>query len=366
MKAVLLHENLEPYVSIISKSLPSTSPVPVLLNILIEATEKGLFISATDLELGVKIKIPAKIEKTGALTVPGRQFVEVMSSILSRKITLSQTEQGLLIEAQGGRAILQTIPKEEFPNLFEEKGEKIYSFKEGELKRTFSKLLFAVSLDGSRPELGGIYAVSTDAGIDFVATDGFRLSLKRIKGKKILKEGKGIILSAKLANEAMGLKNDTVDVYLHEEANQILFETQDIIFVGRLIHGSFPNYEKVLPKRAETTIIVNKEDFLGAIKLSSVFARESANIAKVSVQDNVLKIAARSSGIGEGEARVDVVQVGKNTDISFNVKFLIDLMKSIDDKEVIMELNSAVEPAVFKTSKDPEFLHVIMPVRVQE
>ena len=155
-------------------------------------------------------------------------------------------------------------------------------------------------------------------------------------------------------------------MYLYSEGNQVVFETADVTFVGRLIHGTFPNYERVLPKAAATVISLSVDEFLSAIKLSSVFARESANIAKISIKDGVLTIEAKSSGIGEGEARVNVVQKGPDAAISFNVKFLTDLLRNIDDKEILMELNTPTDPALFKTSKDSEFLHVIMPVRVQE
>lgn len=365
MKAALIHEKLVKNISIISKSLPSTSPVPVLLNVLLEATQEGVYLSATDLELGVRLKIPAKVEKIGAVTVPGKQFVEIINSITSRKVEIELVEEGVVINSENGRMVLQSIPKEEFPNLFESKGEKVHGFKKGEMEEIFSKLVFAVSQDDARPELTGVFVSQRDEGADFAATDGFRLSLKRVKGIKILEREKGIVVSVRLISEVISYKSENIEMYLYEEGNQVLFEAEDAVFIGRLIHGNFPNYERVIPKDSATKVTISREDFLNAIKLSSVFARESANIVKVEVKDKVLKISAKSSGVGEGEARVDVVQTGQDTEIYFNVKFLVDLLRNIPDKEIEMGLNSSTEPAVFRTA-DQEFLHVIMPVRVQD
>lgn len=366
MKAEFLLENLEPFLSSLSKALPNSSPVPVLLNILIEATPTSLFISATDLELGIRVKVPGKIESEGAVTVPGKQFMEIMNSLPKGKVMLSQVGESVMIESEGGKITLQTIPVEEFPRLFEEKGEEVSTFTSTELKDIFSKIVFATSVDDARAELTGVYVAQKEGYVDFVATDGYRLSLKKVKDKQILEPGMGIIISSKFISEALILSGDAIKFFVYHDGNQVMFETEDIVLVGRLIQGNFPNYERVIPENGATTATIEVADFVKSVRLAAVFARESANIVRVKVADKKVHLFSRSSGIGEGDIHLDVVQEGEDNEIAFNVKFLTDLMRVIDEKRIKMQINGPLEPALFTLEKDKDFLHVIMPVRVQE
>lgn len=366
MKAQLLIENIEPFLSSLAKALPNHSPVPVLLNILIEASHNGIYISATDLELGIRVKVPGKIDVEGAVTVPGKQFIEVVNSLPKGKITLTYEKEAVTIESSGGKIVLQTIPKEEFPNLFEEKGEKVYSFSRSELKDIFTKIIFSTSIDDSRAELTGVYIAQKEDHIDFVTTDGYRLSLKRIAGKQILDTDTGIIVSSKFIAEALTLNSESMDFYVYSEGNQVLLEADNIVLVGRLIQGNFPNYERVIPEEGATKAVIDVDEFSKSIKLAAVFARESANIVRVKIADKELRLYSRSSGVGEGDIQIAVEQTGEENEIAFNVKFLSDLLRVTGEKRIKLAINGPLDAALFTLEKDKEFLHVIMPVRVQE
>jgi len=366
MDVEFLAENIENLIPLLIKTLPIHSPVPVLSSILIQADTKGFFLSATDLELGTRVSIPAKIEKEGSVAVPGKQFLEALATVRKGKVKIIQEGESIILTTQGNKLIFQTIGKDEFPNLFEEKGKKTLSLTGKEVKRLFSKLTFAVAVDESRPELTGILLVEKEGEIHFVATDGFRLSFQTKQGS--IDGEEGIILSSKLIQELLSIKEEDqeIEMYVHKKANQVLFETQNISLVGRLLGGEFPNYKKVIPTSYKTKAIVDKEDFLQKLKLASVFARESANITKISIKNGTMFLFSKSNGLGEGSAEMEVTQEGEDNEIAFNIKFLLDLLRSVEAETVIMELNSPLEPALFKTEKDAGFLHVIMPVRIQE
>lgn len=366
MKVQLLVENIEPFLSSLAKALPNHSPVPILMNVLIEATQSGIYFSATDLEMGIKVKVSGKIDAEGAVTVPGKQLLEVLNSLPKGKVHLTYEKESFTIDSAGGIITLQTIPKEEFPKLFEEKGEKVHTFSKTELKDIFSKILFSASLDDSRAELTGVYIVQKETGVEFVATDGYRLSLKRIPNKKLLDEGVGMIISAKVIQEALALNTETMDMYVYNEGNQVLFEAQDLVLVGRLIQGNFPNYERVIPDGGTTTAVVDVEEFGKAIKLSSVFARASANIVRVKIADKQLRLYSRSSGVGEGDVKIAVEQTGEESEIAFNVKYLSDLLRVVEEKRITLAISGPLAAALITLEKDTNFLHVIMPVRVQE
>lgn len=367
MKVEFLVENIDNLLPTLTKILPVHSQVPVLSNLLLEAKNDGFYISATNLELGIRIKIPAKIEEEGGTTVPGKQFIEAMGSFPKDKVSIVFEKGSVRLNCRDVKIIFQTIAREEFPTIFEHKGEKIYVFSENELSEIFSKLIFSVSQDESRPELTGILLSQKNREIDFVATDGFRLSLKRLKNKKILEAEERLILPAKLISEAISIRGQSgASMYIYKKANQVIFESENIILVGRLINGEFPNYERVIPKKGITTVSLDKEEFSQKIKLSSIFARESANIVKVKVEGGKVNISAKSSGLGEGEMFIEGEQEGEDNEIAFNIKFLTDFLRSIPEESLSMELSSPIEPALFKTEGDPDFLHIIMPVRVQE
>ncbi len=367
MRVEFLIENVENLLPTLTKILPTHSQIPVLSNLLLEATKDGFFIYATNLELGIKMKIPAKIEEEGATTIPGKQFIEALSSFPKDKVGISLDKDTLNVVCRDNKVSFRTIAREEFPSLYDQKGEKIHTFAAGEMKDIFSKLIFAVSGDESRPELTGVLLSQKEKFIDFAATDGFRLSLKRLDEKRILDTVDTMILPARLISEAALIHtNKSVSMFIYKKTNQVIFEAEDIVIVGRIISGDFPDYEKAIPKKIKTTVELDVEEFSQKLKLASIFARDSANVVRIIVEDEKMRLLTSSQGLGEGEAVLDVKKDGEDNEIAFNIKFLTDLIRNIQAKEMIIEFSSPVEPAIFKTSDDPAFTHIIMPVRLQE
>lgn len=366
MRVEFLIENIEKYLPQISKIIPLHSQVPVLSNLLLEANKEGFFIYSTNLETGIRVKVPAKIEEEGAICVPGKQFIETLSSLPKDKASILLEKETLKLTCRNNSVSFQTIAKEEFPSIFEEKGEEVGSFSKQELENIFSGLIFSVSLDESRPELTGVLVKQKEGEVDFVATDGFRLSVKKTKeGETSLDSG--MILPSKLINEALLLKSENnVKLLIYKKANQVIFENEDVILVGRLINGIFPNYEKVIPKSTKTTLTLDHEDFSQKIKLISIFARESSNIVNIQIKEGDIILKSQSLGVGEGEAKIEGTKEGEDNEIAFNIKFLQDFLKNVSGKTVKMSLSSPIEPCLFEVGEHKDFFHVIMPVRVQD
>lgn len=364
MKAVILPENIINYLPLINKVLPSHSQVPILSSILLQASENGFFIRATDFEIGVEIKIPAKIDTEGKVAIPGKEFLEVINSFPKDKIEISLVQDSLTIKCRENKVTFNTIPTEEFPALFKTKGDEVVSFKREEFFDIFSYLSFSVAQDESRPQLTGVLLDTKDNGVDFVATDGYRMSVKKMN-KKLKNLTDPIIISAKLINEILSLR-DTSDIriFVNKAENQIIFEIGVVVLVGRMIEGKFPDYEKVLPKEALATIVLERDSLLQNVKLASVFAKDTSNVVKIEVKDDFLKLLSRTQGVGEGEFVSECKKEGEDVSVSLNVRYLHDLLKNISEKELTLKLNSPSEPAVFEIKKK-EFLHVIMPVQVE-
>lgn len=368
MRVNFLTENLIENISLLGKTLPSHSSIPVLSSILVEAVKDGLFFSATDLEFGVTLQVPAKIEEEGGVLIPGKQFIEVVNSLGKEKVTLKQEKDQIHLEAQSGVFKFQALPKDEFPKMFEEKGEEMQVFKKEEFFEIFSKLTLAVSTDAARPHLTGVFIVKKEEEIHYVATDGYRLSIVKkpiIQGQDTLE--KGIIVSSQLINEALSLKSvQNISLFVYEKGNQVMLEADGVRLIGRLIEGVYPDYTKAIPGSVGTTLTVLVEEFLKTVRVVSVFARENANVVRVSISENTLALSVPSTSIGEAESKVEGNQEGPDGSISFNSKYLLDLLRIAEGKKIKIGINSSFDPSLFTIPGDVQFLHVIMPVRVEE
>jgi len=365
MNIECLVTNIEKTLPLLTKVIPTYSQAPILSNILLEAKQNGLFISATDLEIGVQVVIPAKVIQEGAVTISGKHFSEAITSLPKDKITLTLERDELILTSPTTRLSFATISQDEFPHLFDTRGEEILRLTQAEFKNFFSPLLFAVSADESRPQLTGVYIQPTDDGCNVVATDGYRLSLKRTVLK--LATSDSFILSSRLIHEAFLLKSDgDLSIFYYKDGNQIVIESTDATLVGRLIAGEFPPYERVIPSSSATKVTIVTDEFEQALKTASVFARDNANILKLSIQDGKMTLLSASLGVGQGQVSIDVVKEGPDVEVSFNVKYLLDLLRNVDSKHIEMGLNSSLEPGIFRNTTDPTFLHVVMPVRIQE
>lgn len=361
MKVSFLPENIIKYLPLINKALPSHSQVPILSNILLKASKDGLFLEATDLDIGVVIKIPSKIEEQGSITIPGKEFLETINSLPREKILIEKDKDTLVLTCHDNRVIFNTISGEEFPQLLKEKGEIVSRMKRDQFVSVFSNITFSVSMEESRPQLTGIFMDVVDDGVNFVSTDGYRMTMKKVKEKEI-KRKEGLIVSVKLINEVISLKGEEdVSLFVNEKESQVVFEVGEVLVVGRMIGGAFPDYLNVLPKSPSTTVVFDREGLLQNVRLASVFAKDNSNIATLKIKNGTISVETKTQGVGSGETSIECDQKGEDVQITFNIRYLSDVLKAAGGKTIKMGLNSSSEPALFE---DKDFLHVIMPIQV--
>jgi len=369
LKTTLLTQNLKEGITFTFHAVSSRSPLPILSNFLIESGRGSLVVSATDLEIGIKTTIPAKIESEGRVVVPAKIFLDLVNSIEEEKIELEEQEGKLSLKSTGIKSSFSTQSPDDFPVLFEEKGEKKAEFDKNVFEKTLSRVVFAAAQDTTRPALSGIL-IKTDAKeINVVATDGYRLSLK--KEKKLIKEKQAdldLLISARVLKEvlSLGRSADSVTLYSNEKGNQTVFELGENLVVGRLIEAEYPDYQKIIPQDFSTSARFDRIQALNAVKSCSVFAREAANIIKIQILKNEVVFKAAASSTGENEVRVGAKIEGEENEIAFNSRYLIDFLSNIDENEITLEINGPLNPGVFKAVGDEGFLHLIMPIRIQE
>jgi DNA polymerase III subunit beta len=373
MKVSLLTNNLLGKLQFVNHAVSSRSQLPALLNFLISAKEGKLTISATDLEIGISSEIPVKIEEEGTVLVSAKTLVEVLSNTSSEKIKLQTKPEGLFLKGDREENVFQTTPVEEFPKLYEEKGKKIMVFKKETIGDTFSKIAFAASPDSDRPALSGVLIKEEEEGFLLVATDGYRLSLVNHALKNTKKEKQeeevSILVPSRVIRELVQMSKDgegDVEVFVSRENNQIIFSQNETILVGRLIGAEFPKYEKIIPTDFSTKTIVEKESLFKAVKAGYVFARQTAGIIKMSVQKEKVVISANAPSVGKNQIDVEAKTTGEENEIAFNARYLLDFLSNTTGENVSFEMTGPLNPGVFKEVGNLSYMHLIMPIRVQQ
>ena len=371
MKITVLGEKLKKHLSYINHAVSTRAQLPILLNILLEVRGDTLFISGTDLEIGIQSELPVKADDEGSITVPARTFSELIQSLPDDDIVLSVAGEALTVTSKKTKSVFQTIPASEFPKLFEERGDEVASLTTKNLSQEFGSLLFAASSETTRPALAGVLVKREEEGFLLVATDGYRLSLKHYKGGIVPKKDSEfgtIIVPARVFREAVGMREDTdtIKVYLEKDANQILFAGEGTMLVGRLIEAEFPNFEKIIPVEHTTQATFSREELHKAVKICSIFARDSANIIKLSLQPSKIVVSSQTPSLGENTVDVDASLTGEENEIAFNARYLLDVLSNVSAEELVFQMTGPLNPGVFKIKDDESYLHLIMPIRIQQ
>jgi len=368
MKLNILTTNLQNKLSFVNHAISQKSQIPILLNILLETEKDKLKISSTDLEIGIELYIQANIEEEGNVTIPAKTFIELINSISEESLTLQTDQETLKVMSKKTKSVFQTIKSDEFPKLYKNKGQITATFKEDDMRKDFSSIIFAASLDTTRPALSGVLVKNEEDGFLLVATDGYRLSLKHHKTiSNKTNTTTQLIIPARVFRELMSIKEETdeIKMFTSTESSQVLFSQGETLLIGRLIEGTFPNYEKIIPSDFSTQVLFEREEMQKAVKICSIFARDSANIIKLSFQKNQIIVSSQSPQVGENTVTIEAVLKGEENEIAFNAHYLHDVLAGINEKEMIFEMTGPLNPGVFKIKDDNSFLHLIMPVRVQ-
>jgi DNA polymerase-3 subunit beta len=376
MKVSLIQENLAKALLYINKAVSSRPNIPILANVLLE-TEKGkLKLSATNLDIGISTWIGATVEEEGKVTVSARMLSDFVNSLKKGKIELLQQGQTLVVKSVDNFAEFYIIPAEDFPRVPQLEGDALLEINAPLLAETFTKTAFAASTDESRPVLTGLLFKGFKKKLTIVGVDGFRLSKKEIAleedlGSKDFEE----IVPARAVSEVENLvkdisgKDDKVKIYLLGNKNQMLFKVGDVELSTRLIEGKFPEYENILPKDHKIEFKAEKTDFADMLKVVSIFARNVVgNKTKFSVEgsESKLKLATSVIDIGNNESEIKIKELeGEDFETAFNVKFLQDMVNTISGDILIFRTNGPTAPGVFIDPKDKDFVHVVMPMRVE-
>jgi DNA polymerase-3 subunit beta len=379
MKLTVLQENLARALNTSNRSVATRAQLPILSNVLLEADKGRLKVSATNLETGINLWLGANVEKEGKITVPAKILTEFVASLPTDKVEMEVKDNSLFLNCASFQANFVGLPASEFPLVPSLTEEANISFSGKIFSSAVSQVTFAAATDEGRPVLTGVLLAVKEGKLIFVATDGYRLSVREVDSEKsakkksweAIKEFKeGLIIPARTLAEVSRVVGESetkkVEVAVTPKASQAIFALSEAEVVSRLIEGSFPDYEQIIPDKRSTKATMEKEDLLRAVKMAAIFARESANIIKFEIKSNKLKVSANTAQVGGNLSEVEAKVEGKGEKIAFNSRYLLDFLNVVDSQQVIFEMGGSLNPGVFKPVGETSFLHIIMPVRVQE
>ncbi len=372
MKIQIFQENLNRGLTIASRTISTKAQLPILGNVLLKTDKNRLLISATNLETGVSLWLGAKVENEGEITIPAKIFAEIIASLPAGKIDLEIKDNSMELSADGYSASLNGIAASEFPKLPTYAAGSLLSFPTEKLLEAINQVAYAAATDDGRPVLTGVLFKLEGKSLSLVATDGYRLSLKTIELEEPVKENLSLLLPAKtllevsrLITEEKGESLKMVQMGFTKEQNQVVFVFPDLELYSRVIEGEFPDYQKIIPQNLNTKVLLDKESFNRAVKVVSIFARDSANIIKFKIGKDSLEMNANSPQVGENKNSLEAKVTGEPGEIAFNFSFLQGFLGAVSAPEVSLETSGSLNPGVFKIVGDDSFLHIIMPVRLQ-
>lgn len=372
MKLQILQENLQKAINITSRFVSPKAQLPILGNILLLAEKTKIYISSTNLEISASVSVGAKIDEVGEISIPAKVITELVANLPKETITLESEKEQLKITAPGFFSMVLGMDSTDFPKIPRSINKtSAVSLPQKVFTDALSQVIFSTSVDETRPILTGVLLIFNKSGISLVATDGFRLSIKDFPFKMPSGSVKRVVIPKGVLNELSRLNEEEIGEILfdlQDKDKQAVFGLGDVILTSRLLEGEYPDYEKIIPKSSNIKILTDKEELSRAIKLASIFARESANIVKIKVLSDKLKIFAESSAAGSQETKVDAKvegEMGKEFEIAFNYRFLEDFLHSVKGEEVKLEFTGVSSPGIFRDTSDAEYLHLIMPVKTQ-
>lgn len=369
MKFSCNQQSLSKALNIVQKAVTSRTTIPILKGILLKVDTNGrLTMSASDLDLSIEKTLEVENAWAGEVVVYAKLFGDIIRKLPNDMITIEFDDGKVTIRCASAEFNIIGMASDEFPNInmTQDTFDPILFDKEV-LKEMIRKTSFAASIDESRGVITGVLIEMEEKSLNMVALDGFRMAIAREnmmnrEREKIVIPAKILQEISKIISEAETEENDQVRMYINDK--RVIFMIEDIRVMLRLLEGDFIKYRDILPKENKTRIVVNRSDFLNSIERASLLAKVGKNnLIKLDMKDSNLEITSKSE---EGNVKEDVIisKEGNDLVIGFNSKYLMDVLKVIDDEQIVMLFNTSISPCLVQPISGNGFEYLILPVRI--
>lgn len=353
-------------------AISTKSSLPILTNILLKITNDGILnLIATDLEITIKTQLKAEILKVGEVTIPAKKLIDITRELGNEDIELKVNEDAKVsIKSGKSKFSIMGITSEDFPAVpeFDYNNQKdLFFIDKNIFKDMIKKTSYAVSFDETRFVLNGILMKIENNKIIMVATDGRRLCYVDNNLENIESKNFEVIIPTRTVNELnkiIGMLNiEKIEIGIQD--NQIAFNFDNNIIISKVIDGNFPNYNQVIPKNLDIEITLSKDELMSATRRVALLTSEKTNSIKYSFWNNKLLISASTQGIGDAEDEIEIEYDKSVFEIAYNPNYILDFLKNIDEKEVVLQVSTPVNPGILKPKNDAvNYICVIMPMRI--
>ncbi len=369
MKFSVTQENLLKGLHIVNRIATTRSTLPILGNILV-VTDKGqLKLVTTDLEIAIDTHLGASIEIEGAITVPARTLTEFVTNNTDTTIDFSLNDTTLIVKSEHFTAEIKGMDAIEFPSVPNPEADSPIHIPAPLLKEAITQTVFATTADETRPILSGVAFFLDGKELKLASTDSYRLAEKKLSIEKVTIKQTVIVPGRTLLEINRLITESTARVSLYIDKHQLVAVIDDSRIVSRLIEGTFPAYEAIMPKSLETSATMNRQDLVGALKVASLFSRDSAYNVTFVVNESSLVLKSLSAQIGGSTSTVIASVTGPNVTIAFNARFFLDALQVITSESVQLKLQNPKDgtwyPGILMSTQDPNYTYIIMPLRTE-
>lgn len=338
--------------------------LPILANILLHAEGEALTVTATDLEVGARVSMPAKVLGPGAITLPARKLGEIVKELPSMPLAFRVQENAwVAIRCAGAAYRLVGLSPEDFPPVTEGTTSAWVRLDGKVFRDMLAQTSFAMSHDESRYALNGVLLVLGDTEVRVVATDGHRLALatRAVASGGVHATG---IVPRKAVHEVERILGAGEDVHIAISENQFLLRMPNVLVVARLIEGTFPNFDQVIPRGHPHRLAVGRDALSAALRRVSVLSEERTRPVKLTMGQGVLRMSAYHPDFGEAEESIEVDYQAEEVSIGFNSRYLLDALGAQGTEQAMFEFKDGLSPGVIRSREDEGSICVIMPMRI--
>lgn len=367
MKIICLQENLKNGLSTTERIIGKNLTLPILNNLLLKTDKGKLKISSTNLEIGINYWTSGKIEKEGEITIPAKVLSSVISQLPNKKIELEAKDGILHLKCENYKAKIKGQDAKEFPIIPKIQAQTEIEIKKSPFKTGMAQVVGMAANSEARPEISGILFAFEKNKLKLAATDSFRLAEKSLFLKNDFTGA--MIVPQRTAQELIRILNDQVDsneegVKIIIGVNQVMFDLGHIQLVSRLIDGQYPDYQQIIPTSFQTKIIINRDELAKTIKIASLFSSKISDVQlKAFPQKGILEVFSQNADIGENMNQVKAEGEGKDANVSFNWRYLLDGLNNISSDIILCGLNNETAAAILKPADGEDYVYVVMPIR---
>ncbi len=364
MKIICTQENLRTGLGQVSRIVGSSSTLPILNNVLLQTENGQLKISATNLEMGMSTLVRCKIEQEGGVCIAAKVLLDLVNNLPNENITIESGEAETAVTTDRYQTKIKHLPVDDFPLIPTIEDASVISMKPEKLREALESTMFSASTSETQPEISGISLKFEDSQVIVTATDRYRLAEMSVPvetqaGRAVVVPQKSIMELSRL----LQLSNEPVQ--LNISPTQMAVSVAGTYLITRLIDGQYPEYQQIIPTETGTLITLEHSELLSALKTSGIFSRGAGSVTlTIDSEKQKIELLSSSQGVGESVVEIPCTVKGSSSSVILNYRYMLDLLTNTDPATLDISVIDDSSPVVFRAQGKPNYLYLIMPIRL--